>query len=418
MPMPYYLLFILSIIKAHNITFPFSKMMLSTDIVSYIQTTFITILHIGTPKQPMLFYITNSNFNTICISSRLFNESASSSYENLNKDYSFTTKKHKKLIGNYSSDRVHFKGIEVTDVNFIVLKQKNALNINDGVLGLDIAGSQFNSSQIGIIDQLYHKGLISYRTFGISFDEETDIGTLSLGVQSPRFSFELINYQWCSIPKAINAWICLMKPIKNTYLNISEVNKALFKIDYAFIVCPEVYFKYITDVYLAIAINDKICKVMSSTKDEVVWIECDKKLNTKQLKPLSYEFDTLTFTLEPKDLFITLPFHNETMVFGIVKEKKSDEFDWIFGDIALSQFNLTFDFENRTIFFSNEYIIEENERKASNKIWVFLIYTSIVVLVLLGIWFYSRFKSKKRNISQIHKDWNSFMKLEALNLQS
>lgn len=160
-----FLFFVLSVIRAHNISLTFSKILKSIDIASYIETNLITVLHIGTPKQSFLLYVSNSDLNTIFISSRIYNQSVYSPFDDLNKSISLTTKENKKqLIGNYSSDNVYFKGIEVEDLTFILLKQKNALNAYDGVIGFDINSANSNTSDIGIIDQLYSKGLISYRT--------------------------------------------------------------------------------------------------------------------------------------------------------------------------------------------------------------------------------------------------------------
>lgn len=207
-----------------------------------------------------------------------------------------------------------------------------------------------------------------------------------------------------------------MKSVKNSGISLNNDNRVLFKINYSFISSPSSYFQYITGVYLYKAIQNKQCKLLMTPENAVEWIECKKEFNIKQLKPLKFEFETVTIILEPINLFITLPFHNETMVFGIVLDRKNENYDWIFGDIAISQFHLIYSFVNQSIFFSNQRIIEENKINSSNRLLVFIIFALIVIIIPLCIALYVKYKTQRQKNSQINNEWNAFMKLEAFNL--
>lgn len=387
-------------------------------------------LSIGTPPQISPFHL-DINSQTFYVSSKYFNRSASSTFEQISKNE--ITYSYEDAISGFNSKDVLNINNEKKKINFI-FETKNKKDNDLGNIGLLIK-NKFQPDVYSFSASLKEAKIINSFKWTLKFNDNIEIVDLIYNGKRQDSIGELIigddphNYEknkkiydktkygqikaiWWekdlywdiefkSIYLTLKDNITESKNNKTSKLNIHGDRMAELNPDIGFLVGPSNFFHFITLNFFQK--YSSICSQYRIEKTLFRIIECQNSniFNISSFPDISFELEDMIFNLTYKDLFVLDKKINK-YIFLVLYEGYIDH--WILGRLFLRKYQLTFNEQNKAIGYyrtMNDYNREFIEKK--NKI-ICIISTIIhmsffiipIIFVLFKIYSYKKSLHTKR----------------------
>ena len=372
-------------------------------------------LEIGTPPQTIdlnlisqesVFFVTSSELN---LSFNTYNKTNSKSFKNLtNYITTFIGKEYKEGIKITESITINNK--ENKNISLIM-----AISVScneSGALGLKLLDSPENGIDNCFIYQIKKKSNFDKYSFFIKYDENNDekgeliIGSYPHIYDSKNFKEEEFFYHKVGkINKAIN-WIYDFDIIKYDNIEINNIiTNCIIRIEFCLIQAPFKLKKFFNDTFFLGKCNETY-----NSKREIFIINCDKSLDIKGFKNLSFILKDIEyeFILTYKELFIE---KDNEYIFGIVFDnyiKNEEDSSWIFGKTFMKKYQLYFDLDRKIIgLYKNNNKRKDEEIKIFNINNIYLliiIILIIIVIILIGFIIYLYMNQRKRMAFELNDD--------------
>ena len=332
-------------------SFPFSSGIHSINDVMYAKLTIQ--IYLGRPSQVLNVSLSSTLYAPVILDGEMtiegFKKEKSSTYIEDEK-IDLIQFRHSMHYLQTSKDILNFNSYrdENANFNFYFDVNYNSIDTNGGVLGLDYQNNNWgNKGYHSFIDQLVETNHISRNVFTIDYKRKVFIvGEDELLTQRKRTNY----YKICNLIEESKGWICEVKKVNGIGIEESlygHLNQVLFMIDFKFINVPRTIFDWvIVNQVITDEIKSKTCRVNKSDKDNR-YITCNKDINFDKVKPITFQFENFTITIEGKDLFYEKD--NSTYIYAIVDYPIENRI--IIGEsiLKLSNYEFYFDKDNHHI---------------------------------------------------------------------
>ena len=195
----------------------------------------------------------------------------------------------------------------------------------------------------------------------------------------------------------------------NQKIKVNNFYQGELDIENNYIISTKEYFNLIKAKYFDKYINKKICSIeiveteknfydMNNNFYEV--ISCDihsftekemKKFPDLNFYHLKYNY---TFTFNYKELFIN--YNNR--IFFLIQSSKNKENYWVFGKLFMKNYQFIFDSNKRTINYYIKQLNSLNRNNPFNYNYLIFFLITIIISILIGIYFGKKIYSKRKKI--------------------
>ena len=307
--------------------------------------------------------------------------------------------------GFVSIDTLNIGNLTSPEFQFLLSYDSGTDMFSDGILGIGNLYSN-NENSFSLLDQLYSQKKISKRIFSQELFKN-DTGKITFGdipdeIKNNKNDSKL-NYGKCKSFKKNNNgkpnlyWECQLDQVffgydvNNTIDISSRIN---FDTGTNFILVPKLfYYDYILKIYLKEFIDREICK--SNVEENFIQILCSPILNLKNIDNFNLKLGDNVMILRPEDIF-----ENRGNFYQFkISSSTLDYLDsWILGAPVLQKYIMTFDNDNQEIGYFGEDVmkIEQIEKKQNYDYLIFII-IGLILLVLVGIYFFIKYRKNIEN---------------------
>ena len=394
-------------------------------------------LSLGTPSQIIPFEL-DSNSQTFSASTEYFNQSLSSTYEQLSDKLEYYV--YEVVSDGFDSkDILNINGEIGEKINFILSKKYIFLKKNNlGIIGLHIPRNIkhgvypfFNSlKEAGIINSYswtlkYSDDKSLYDLVTYNKEKDNIIGEFIIGDDPSNYEDDKFKYNEKEFYKITplstkedidwefefsNIYLTFKEEQNNTLIYYTGEKVAEIVINFSYMLMPNFFFSWIKEKFFNKYILDDICAV-KKVDYLYFYIECDynSSFRVASFPDISFEhvgFET-TFNLTYKDLFIVDKKSKKYIFLMFTKDYLSE---WVLGSVFLRKFQFVFNVDTKTIGYyrqvihfdddkEEESLKEMNNSKTGKTILIiFLIIIFSFLLVCLGMIIQKKYFNKNRKI--------------------
>lgn len=280
-------------------------------------------------------------------------------------------------------------------------------------------------SKLNIIEQMKDNDLITNTTWFLNFESDTK-GKFVLGLLPHLAYKDKYSENDMYIAKTHSSYIYALKLQEIYYGKTEKYDNRIsgdslhttirFDLNTRLIQCTYDFGIILHNKFFEQKIKNKVCKDgMIDTLYKYYY--CEKgKININEMENINFvtdiQSDNMTFVLEPKDLFFE---HNDLLYFLVIYKvedyETSPEIDWIVGTPFLKKNLITFNRNDKLIYFYKKTNNENNgnEKKSLQLKYIITIsvlsvvfLVSIVVLILYII----KIKPRKKKANELDDDFD------------
>ena len=239
---------------------------------------------------------------------------------------------------------------------------------------------KFRDESFSIVHQLYNKGYIEKRSFGIGeFNHIIEEGEVFFGGISDEEGYNKKYKGKCKVKNEFSTWSCSLQSVRigNEIFDTSQ-HYMYFQTSISYIYAPKSFMIFLNDTLAKKA--GEYCDMREN--ENTLQFICDNEI-LDVLPNLYFNFNGVRFDI-PLDVLFDEGLG--TLTFHIVYDERitKDDNTWIFGNYFLYQYATYFDYDDQSIsFFSNTNIIidEEHVQWKANSYYIENITISLYILV-------------------------------------
>ena len=358
-------------------------------------------IEVGSKLQKIPIYIKFDSYIFFLSGSELsnpyFNEKLSETFK-INETKSFKFPYQYFSEGYISNDTIKINDKEIKEFNFILGNKLNKnYKIYSGQIGLRLnkngAERDNNLSNNCFIKTLMKLNEISTSDFTFNYFNNTN-GEFIIGSKPDVYDSNYKNDKFISFKGYNKSYDLNWKIIFDNFYfgNYSEKKiETVIEIEFGLMLCPDYIFDNFIKYLFSNFTKNNTCQIQSYQAYE--YIICNKDFDVNSIGNLFFEIKSLNtnFTFNSKSLFYNV---DDIKLFVFITRITNNY--WKFGKPFFQTFNLTFNYNNKTIgFYQKE---NKNKNKGSILSTVFIIILFIIIFFVIGFLIYYFFFNKKDNI--------------------
>lgn len=405
---PVIILFTVISLSISYLKFPFKRCYMMTpkteeDFALVMYHNYLGVeLEVGHPNQKVILNLWHNEYSTSLFGEKIFtkqnvskfNESLSTSYQEIDKEKIDFEHTSIYFEGKRASDTFGFLDKKIDNFPFLLSERMRAtleVEVNHGVIGLDIQTKQKDLQDYNFIKQLKKHDLIEGYPFTLKYTGK-DEGEFIIGKYPHEYDPK--NYKPELFKKTYaqgfgeNALYWALVFDKITYGELDLTNSTFFSLSYfsfeqGLIISPADYFINVTKDFFEKYVQKGLCSNIKIRYGYSVF-SCKKTSEVKleELKEVSFYSSVLnyTFTLTYKELFEEFQGRN---YFLVTSQTYYNRNPWKFGAPFFKKYQVVFQPDSKEIGF---YIpIQKGPPGPFNwyKFWVVLL--SIIILILFVV---------------------------------
>ena len=285
-------------------------------------------------------------------------------------------------------------------------------------------------SKFNIIEQMKENDLISNTTWFLDFNSDTK-GKFVIGLLPHLAYNDKYNENNMYKYKTHTSFTYALKFQEIYYGKVEKYDNRTsgepqyttikFNINSRLIQCTSDFGNILYNKFFKKQIENKICKegTLNIYSDEYKYFNCEKnKLNLNEMENINFltdiQSDNMTFVLEPKDLFYE---HKGLLYFLVIYKIENPlttpDTEWVVGTPFLKKYLITFDRNDKLIYFykkiNNENEGDKNNNKSLQVKYIIIISVlSVIFLAAIGglIFYIIKIKPRRKKANELDEKFD------------